>query len=173
MNSFLEPTKVLEQLKLKENMVVADFGSGSGGWTIPLAKILKKEKIYAFDIREEALSSLRSRAEMENIRSIEEKRCDLEQPKSTGLKDNFLDFVLIPNLLFQIKNKRAIIEEAKRVLKKGGQIMVLDWNPGAHLGPKESRVSEEEIKKIAGSLDLKIKKEFKAGSYHFGLILVK
>lgn len=173
MNSFLEPAKVLEQLKLKENMVVADFGSGSGGWTIPLAKILKKEKIYAFDIQEEALSSLRSRARMENIQSIETRRCDLEQPKSTGLEDNFLDFVLIPNLLFQTKNKRAIIEEAKRILKDGGKILVLDWNPGAHLGPEESRVSEEGIKEIAKELDLKLGKQFKAGSYHFGLILVK
>ncbi len=52
-------------------------------------------------------------------------------------------------------------------------MLVLDWNPGAHLGPKESRVSEEEVKKIAEELDLKLKKEFKAGAYHFGLIFKK
>ena len=173
MEGFLEPTKVLKQLKLKEKMNVADFGCGAGGWTIPLAKFLKKEKIYAFDIQEEMLSGLRSRANLENINSIETRRCDLEQPKSTGLRDNSLDFVLIPNLLFQIENKRAIIEEAKRILKKEGEMLILDWTPGAYLGPKESRVSEEEIKKIAEELDLKLKKEFKAGSYHFGLIFQK
>jgi len=173
MNSFLDPAKVLKQFKLKENMKVADFGCGSGGWTIPLAKILKKEKIYAFDIQEEMLSGLRNRAKLENIQSIETRRCDLEQPKSTGLKDNFLDFVLIPNLLFQIENKKAIMKEAERILKKGGRVLVLDWSPGAYLGPKESRVSEEEVKKLADELDLKLEKEFKAGSYHFGLIFKK
>ncbi len=173
MNGFLEPTKILKQLKLKEDMNVADFGCGAGGWTIPLAKFLKKEKIYAFDIQEEMLSGLRSRAKLENIQSIETRRCDLEQPKSTGLKDNFLDFVLIPNLLFQIENKKAIIEEARRILKKGGEMLILDWIPGAYLGPKESRVSEEEIKKIAKDLGLKLEKEFKAGAYHFGLVFKK
>ena len=40
------------------------------------------------------------------------------------------------------------------------------------LGPKE-KVSAEEIKKIAEELGLKLEKEFEAGPYHFGLILVK
>jgi len=170
---FLNPTEILKQLKLKDDMSAADFGCGSGGWTIPLAKILEKGKVFAFDIQEEMLSALRGRAKLENLQNIETKRCDLEEPKSTRLEDNSLDLVLIPNLLFQIKNKKDIIEEAKRILKKDGKILVLDWSPGAYLGPKESRVSEEEVKKIAKDLDLNLEKEFKAGSYHYGLIFRK
>ena len=173
MEGFLNPNKILKQLKLQKGMQVADFGCGSGGWTIPLAKILKDEKIYAFDIQEEMLSALRSRAKLENIQSIETRRCDLETPKATRLEDNSLDFVLVPNLLFQVENKKAIIEEAKRILKKGGRILVLDWTPGAHLGPKESRVSEKEVKKLAKEFDLKLEKEFQAGIYHYGLIFEK
>ncbi len=173
MNGFLEPSKVLKQIKPKEDIAAADFGSGSGGWTIPLAKILEKGKVFAFDIQAEMLSGVRSRAKLERLENIETRRCDLEIPGATRLKDNSLDLVLVPNLLFQVKNKKAIIEEAKRILKKGGEILVLDWNPGAHLGPKESRISEEEVKRIAKELDLKFKKEFKAGAYHFALIFKK
>ena len=45
MEEFLNPEQVLKQLDLKEEMTAADFGSGSGGWAIPLAKILKEGKI--------------------------------------------------------------------------------------------------------------------------------
>lgn len=173
MEGFLNPNEVLKQLKLKKDMLAADFGCGAGGWAIPLAKILEKGKVFVFDIQEEMLSGLISKAKLENIQNIVTKRCNLEEPKSTGFEDSALDLVLIPNLLFQIENRKAIIEEAKRILKKSGEILVLDWTPGAHLGPKESRVSEEEVKKIAKELGLKLKKEFRAGSYHYGLIFKK
>jgi len=41
------------------------------------------------------------------------------------------------------------------------------------LTPEVEWVSVEEIKKIAKELSLKIEKEFEAGLYHWGLILVK
>ena len=173
MEGFLNPQNVLDKLDLREDMKAADFGCGAGGFTIPLAKKLGKGKIFAFDIQEEMLSALRSRAKLEKIENIETKRCDLEEPKSTKLEDSSIDLVLVPNLLFQIDNKKAVLEEAKRILKSGGKILVLDWTPGAHLGPKESRVSEEEVKKIAKELDLKLEKAFLAGAYHYGLVFKK
>mgnify|MGYP001611054209 FL=1 len=55
MNNFLNPTEILRQLELKKDMVACDFGSGSGGWAIPLAKILEEGRVYAIDILEEPL----------------------------------------------------------------------------------------------------------------------
>jgi ubiquinone/menaquinone biosynthesis C-methylase UbiE len=175
---FLNPNEVLEKLELRKNMVAADFGSGSGGWSIPLAKKLKEGRVYAIDILEEPLSALKSKARLERVFNIETKKADVE--KSTRLISESCDLVLITNLLFESEEKEKVLEEAKRVLKKGGEILVVDWNPeireeeGKIIGPpKEKRVSPEEIKKIAEKLDLKIKKEFKAGLYHWALILVK
>ena len=48
--TFLNPQEVLNHLELEGDMVAADFGSGSGGWAIPLAKRLKFGKVYAIDI---------------------------------------------------------------------------------------------------------------------------
>ncbi|GAH20696.1 unnamed protein product, partial [marine sediment metagenome] len=39
---FLNPSEVLKQLKLKKDMIAADFGCGSGGWALPLAKKLEE-----------------------------------------------------------------------------------------------------------------------------------
>ena len=173
MEGFLSPDEILDQLNLKPDMVAADFGCGSGGFTIPLAKRLKEGLVYAVDIQESPLSALKSRALLENVTNIRITRSDLEKPKGSAVPDSSLDLVLISNLLFQIKNKTAIISEAKRVLKKGGVLLVIDWVPRAPQGPAEGRISAKEVKKIAKDIGLELEKEFEAGKYHYGLVFEK
>jgi len=171
MEGFLNPSEVLKKLELRENMIVADFGCGSGGWAIPLAKILEEGKIYAIDILEEPLSALRARVKIEKLFNIETRKADVE--KGTTLMSDSCDLVLMSNLLFECENKKQVLEEGKRVLKKGGKILVVDWIKDNPLTPEIEWVDFEEIKKIAQDLNLKLEKEFEAGIYHWGLILVK
>lgn len=170
---FLNPQEVLNQLELEGDMIAADFGSGSGGWAIPLAKRLKFGRVYAIDILEEPLSALKSKGEIERVFNIETVRSDVEKKQGSKLADSFCDLVLMTNLLFETKDKKIIMNEAKRVLKKKGKILVVDWLPEAPLGPKKGRVSAEEVKKIAKDLNLKLEKEFKAGVFHYALVFIK
>jgi len=170
---FLNPQEVINQLKLTGEEIAADFGSGSGGWTIPLAKRLKFGKVYALDILEEPLSALKSKAEVIKVYNIQTIRADIEGKEGSKLPDLSCDLVLITNLLFQVKDKNKILAEAKKVLKKNGKILIVDWLSEAPQGPKEGRVSPDEIKEIAKNLNLKLETEFRAGIYHYGLIFVK
>jgi ubiquinone/menaquinone biosynthesis C-methylase UbiE len=170
---FLNPEKILDKLELHSDMVAADFGCGSGGFTIPLAKKLEDGLVYALDIQEAPLSALKSRALLENITNFRIIRCDLEKPRGSTLPDSSLDLVLVPNVLFQAKDKSAIISEAKRILKKGGRLLAIDWVSGVSQGPTKGRVSAEEVKKIAKNIGLELEKEFEAGKYHFGLVFKK
>ena len=176
MEGFLNPQEVLNQLKIEGDMIAADFGSGSGGWAIPLAKKLKFGKVYAIDILEEPLSALKSKAEIQRVYNIETINCDVE--KEVKLPDSSCDLVLLTNLLFQVEDKKRVLTEAKRVLKKGGEILVVDWLPEAPQGPKpqgqkEGKISAEEVKKIAKDIKLKLEKEFQAGIFHYALIFTK
>jgi len=168
---FLNPNEVLKQLKLKKGMVAADFGSGSGGWALPLAKILEEGKVYAIDILEEPLSALKSKAVQLKLFNVETRRANVE--KGTPLTSNSMDSVLMTNLLFECEDKKKVLEEGKRVLKPGGKILVIDWQKDNPLTPEIEWVDFSQIKKIAKDLDLKIEKEFQAGLYHWGLILLK
>ena len=168
---FLNPQEVLNQLKLEGQMIAADFGSGSGGWAIPLAKRLKFGKVYAIDILEEPLSALKSKGEIQRVYNIETIRSSIE--KGLKLPDLSCDLVLVTNLLFQVEDKKRVLTEAKRVLKKGGEILVVDWLPQAPQGPKEGRISVEKVKEMAKDLSLKLEKEFQAGVFHYGLIFSK
>ena len=171
--SFLNPEEVLDQLDLKADMVAAEFGCGSGGFAIPLAKRLDEGLVYAIDIQESPLSALKSRVLLENIINIKIVRSDLEKPKGSTLTSLSLDLVFIPNVLFQLKDKSAIISEAERVLKNRGKLVVIDWLLKASQGPEKGRVSPEKVKDMAKDSGLKLEKEFEAGKYHYGLVFIK
>lgn len=171
MEGFLNPNETLKQVKLKKNMVAADFGSGSGGWVVPLAKILEEGKIYAIDILEEPLSALRAKVKLEKIFNVEARKADVE--KGTTLLSNSCDLVLMTNLLFECENKKKVLEEGKRILKKGAQLLIVDWARDNPLSPEIEWVDFDEIKKMTEELGLNLEKEFEAGAYHQGLLLTK
>ncbi len=173
MDGFLNPEEILKELDLKEEMIAAEFGTGAGIFSIALAKRLKLGKVYGLDIQEEKLSALKNRAALEKIANIVTIHCDLEAVKGSTFQNNFLDIVLVCNILFQAEDKSAIINEAKRVVKLGGQVLIIDWNENASFGPKEGRVTPEEVKKMAAEAGLSLKKEFKAGAYHYGLLFIE
>ncbi len=170
MEEFLNPEKILKKLNLKEDQIAVDFGSGSGGWVIPLAKILTKGKVFAVDILKEPLSALKSRAKLERLVNIFTVEADVEKP--LPLASNLADLILMTNLLFEVDNKEAVFKEAKRILKKDGKILVVDWKEDSPIGP-EKKVSIKDIREIAQKEGFSLEKEFPAGKFHFALIFSK
>lgn len=169
---FLNPNIVIQQLGLKDDMSVAEFGCGSGGFTVPLARRLDEGIVYAIDILPEPLSALKSRLRLENLKSVRIIRSDLEKPRGSTLAEQSVDVVVIPNTLFQAENKNSIIAEAERILKKGGILAVIDWNSDAVTGPEE-KVSKEDVLGMAKTNNLKFLIEIEAGSYHYGVVFKK
>jgi ubiquinone/menaquinone biosynthesis C-methylase UbiE len=107
---------------------------------------------------------------MERIFNIDILKANVE--KGTTLISESCDLVLMTNLLFQVEDMKKVLEEGKRVLKKNGRILVVDWKEEAEVGP-EKRVSAEKVKEIAREVGLNLEKEFEAGIYHWGLIFGK
>lgn len=173
MPEFIDPNQVLKQIVLGPKITVADFGCGSGGWVIPLAKKLPGAKIYAIDIREEALSSLESKTDLAKVKNIKRVLADVEVAGGTKLADSSCDLVLLTTLLFSAEKKDEVFQEANRVLKSHGDILVVDWKVTAPLGPKNNRVAPETVKKMAEAIGLYLEKELKAGDYHYGLLFTK
>jgi len=173
MQTFINPEEILDELKLRPDMVAAEFGCGSGGFSIPLSKQLDEGIVYALDIQKIPLSALKSRTLLENIVNIKIISCDLEEPRGSTLSDASVDIIFIPNVLFQIKDKSAIIIEAKRILKNQGKLVIIDWLPKATQGPEQGRISPDEVKRLGKEFGFKLQKDFQAGKYHFVLVFEK
>ena len=172
MPEFVNPKNILKQIGLRADMTAADFGSGSGGWAIPLAMLLKDGIVLAVDVQEGPLSALESKARLEGVSNIKKITGNVET-KVLEIRESSCDIVLITDLLFQVDEKEEVFKEARRVLKPEGKVLVVEWSLDSLLGPKAGRVSEEEIKSISQRLGFKLEKEFTAGDYHFALLFKK
>lgn len=163
--SFLNPEAVVDELDIRPGETVADFGAGSGFFSVALAKhVGHAGKVYALDIRPEALEAVKSKAKLYRILNIEPVRVNLEADRGSGLKNETIDKVIISNLLFQAENKKNIAEEAYRILKSTGSVIVIEW---------KERVEKIEMEKLFEGIGFSLNKEFTAGSHHYGLIFKK
>lgn len=168
---------ILSKAGVGEKMKVADFGCGATGYfVIPAARLVGPQGVsYALDIQKSALDGVKNQAKIDNISNIEYIWTNLEIVGATKIADAALDVVLIINNLYQSKKQGEILREALRLLKVGGTLLVVDWKKiGTPFGPTMAeRVDPEDIKNLTLSLGFKLKEEFEAGAYHFGLIFKK
>lgn len=172
---FLNPEEAITHFSIERGSTVADFGAGSGFWATPLARKVGPEgKVYAFDIREQAVEAVRSRATLEKLYQVESVMADLEEPHGSRLKDASCDFVLMSAIIHQAENKQAILQEALRILKPGHELAIIDWKEHAVGGPPASlRLPPEKVMMLGEEAGFIFDKEFEAGSFHYGLLLKK
>lgn len=167
---------IVDQFGLEPGMRVADLGSGSGYFTIEIAKALGEEGVVtAVDILDTALETVMARAISAGLKNIQLVRANLEVIGSTFLADDSQDFVLLKNILFQNDQKLEIIKEAKRVLRPSGKLVIIDWTKGAGgFGPPdEYRTPKESILGLAGQEGLIYEKDVVVDAYHFGMMFRK
>lgn len=170
---FINPESVIEQLDLRKGMVVVDFGSGAGYFTLPIAKKIEDGgKAYALDVVSQKLGAVLSRAKSQGLNNIITKRVNLENEKGSGLENESVDCVIMKDMLFQNKKKEQIIEEARRILKIGGKVLIVEWSStDFSIGPEKNlRISKEIVMSLAQKKGLTFLKEINAGNFHYGLI---
>ncbi|HAX38835.1 TPA: hypothetical protein DCX62_01035 [Candidatus Azambacteria bacterium] len=172
---FLNVGQIVEQLGIKPNMVIADFGAGHGFFSIAFAKkVGHSGQIFAVDILQSALDAIKSQAKLEGLFNIKLVKGNLEKAGGSALADESCDMVFIANLMFQAPNKKELITEAWRILKNGGELAIVEWKPYTELGPrKENRLSEEELKQLVAPEGFAELKSINAGSHHYGLVFIK
>ena len=173
---FTHPERVVQNLHIPEGARVADFGSGSGYFTLLIAKIVGRSGVVsAIDVQPKALDVVRTKAQDAGLSNIELIRANLEKEGGSGLNDASQDIVLLANILFQSQKKGAIIKEAHRVLRKGGELVMIDWLPHTPFGPKDAgwKFSKEEGRQEAEAQGFQYVKEFPASINHWGLFLKK
>ena len=176
--SMLDPAHIVPLFNLQSGDHAADFGSGHGYFTIPLAHAVSANgKVYAIDIQRPMLDVVRAKSKLENLLNIEFIWSDLEQPLGSKLKDDFLDFVFIGNSLFQTEQKENMLKEAWRILRTDASLAVIEWDPAKQNGsfgpPQEMRVAKETVINLCSNQSFIMEKEFDAGSHHYGLLFTK
>lgn len=171
---FSKPQEVVAHFRLHEGMTVADFGAGSGAYALALARAVGSEgRVYAIDIQKELLARLAREAGDLGLHNVVEIIWgDLEQIHGTKLIDQSVDFIVIANLLFQVSAKYILVREARRILKTGSRVALVEWNGSfGGIGPKPEQVlPPAEAKKIFAEAGFSFLDNFPAGDQHYGLM---
>jgi ubiquinone/menaquinone biosynthesis C-methylase UbiE/biotin operon repressor len=108
-------------LKLMPPMVIADLGAGEGTFSLLLAE--RAKQVIAVDNSEKMVEYGASLAERQGVKTVEFRLGDLE---AVPIEDGRVDLAFFSQSLHHALHPERAIAEARRILKPGGRIAVLD-----------------------------------------------
>jgi ubiquinone/menaquinone biosynthesis C-methylase UbiE len=107
-------------------MIVADIGSGSGSFSIPMAKAIAPDGIlYAVDIDQAMLDHVAQRAKEAGVTNIRTVLGEYDDPK---LPVKNVDVAFFHRVLHMIEHRQAYLNSTAKYLKPDGRIVVIDKN---------------------------------------------
>ena len=145
-------SEMINELKLKPGISVADIGSGNGYHTLMMAKIIgEKGQAYAVDIQPEMLIMLEERAKkagMENIKLIENRFWDADLPEKS------VDFVLMADVYHEFSHPQQMLSSIKKSLKENGVVCLLEFkseDPKVPIKPEHKMSKAQVIKEMSSN----------------------
>ena len=175
-NPFANPETNISKLSLQPGMKVTDLGAGSGAYSLALARrLIPSGKVYSVDVQKDLLARLSDLARGQGISNIETIWGDLDKPGGSKIADRKMDAAVASNILFQLKNADIFAKEVSRILKPGGELLLVDWEKGAGaLSPPDNlTVNPLQARSLFEKNGFVHLKNFEAGSHHWGMILKK
>ena len=135
-------SQVLSAVGVEEGKAVLDLGCGSGTYTIPAAKLVGDDgRVYAVDVSRKALDRMEEKAEREGLKNIV--RIDASAGEKIPLEDETVDVMLLIDVLQEIDDRSALFDEAYRILRQGGVVIVYPMH-----------IEAEEVERLATSKSL-------------------
>jgi protein-L-isoaspartate O-methyltransferase len=119
------PQKLIKALDLKEGMVVADVGAGSGYHTFLMAPLAgAKGKVIASDIQQEMLDAIRKKATQLKVTNVETVKGTTSDPK---LPTGKVDLILLVDVYHEFENPFEMTEKMVDALAPGGRLVFVEF----------------------------------------------
>ena len=125
------PEKMLSDY-IRSGMNILEIGPGMGYFTLPLARITgEKGTVYAVDIQQNMLRTLKLRAEKADLGDrIITRTCTADSFNIADL-ENRVDFCLLFAVVHEVGNQEILFEQVFQTLKPGGSVYLAE--PRGHV----------------------------------------
>jgi ubiquinone/menaquinone biosynthesis C-methylase UbiE len=123
--------EMLQQIGMRSDQTVLDFGCGLGMYTIPIAIIVGEQgRVYALDKDKEALDQLMQKAGSAGLKNI--RRAETSGKLGIDLADESVDVVLLFDVFHsfyfpQAEDRRRLLGEIHRVMKPAAFLSISVW----------------------------------------------
>lgn len=122
-----ERFQMVADLGLKSGDVVLDLGCGPGLWTPLLAEKVKPEgRVVGIDLSQNLIDYAVKNLEKEPLKDIIE--FQIADFSAIPFEDNTFDAIFFSNCFAYVADHFKVLEEQKRVVKKGGKIAAKDFD---------------------------------------------
>ncbi len=168
-----KPDLIMDALGIADGAVVADLGSGSGWFTVRLARrVGPNGLVYAVDVQRPMIEATGRRVEREGFKNV---RTILGQPNDPLLPDASFDAVMIVDTYREVVSPVALLRNLTRALKPQGRIGIVDYKKaggGPGPSPKE-RIDPDAIVRDVETAGLRLIRRETFLPYQFLLIVGK
>ena len=143
--AFLNPEAIWWAWALERPETLVDIGAGTGFFAIPFSHMMAGGVVYACDISGEMLEALRQNLLRYPHGDVRPLKMDENR---VPLPDESADLVYLINVYHELDSPPLMLREARRLLKGGGTLAVIDWKkePTPHGPPVSHRVSSDVIR---------------------------
>lgn len=108
---------------VKEGQTFLDYGCGTGSFSIPAARMVGSAgKVYALDCFPRQLQIVDEKSRKEKLTNI----ATINSERNTGLPNECIDIIWVCDVLHEVKERRSVLEELHRVLRKEGTLAIYD-----------------------------------------------
>jgi SAM-dependent methyltransferase len=150
------PELVMRKFGNLDSKIIADIGSGTGYFTIPLSR--RAERVIAIDIEQRYLDYIEDRKLELPIEQADRIETRLTVENEPNLHTDEVDAVLMVNVFYYLSEKTNYMQIVRDALRTDGVLVLVDFKPGKMpVGPSDNKVSSEnvvEILKTAGFDDI-------------------
>ncbi|MFQ5963611.1 MAG: class I SAM-dependent methyltransferase [Candidatus Scalinduaceae bacterium] len=166
--------EIMHRLGINTGDVVADIGSGSGYFTIPLAERVGAEGlVYAEDIQKEMLDFISKKVEKLQIKNVRIVLGKIEDPL---IPNNSLNLAFVANTYHELASPLLLLKNVKEDLRFHGKLVIIDWDPikECPFGPPiEEKIPEDTVIKEAEGVGFNFIGKHDFMPYHYFLIFKK
>jgi FkbM family methyltransferase len=115
---------LMKNLALKPEMVVADIGAGSGYYSVRMARLVDKGKVYAVDVEAQMIRYMEKRISTEKISNIIPLRCT---EQSARLPRSSVDVMLLVDVYHEFSYPYEMGRSMLDGLKPGGRLFLVEY----------------------------------------------
>jgi ubiquinone/menaquinone biosynthesis C-methylase UbiE len=149
--------KLIENMTIKPDDVIADIGAGSGYHVFKMAPKTTNGLIYAVDIQDEMLAELKKRKIKDGFKNVTVLK---GTQKSVKLPKNSTDKVLMVDVYHEFNFPISMIASIKKALRPDGKIFLIEYRG------EDSNIP---IKKIHKMTEKQAVKEMKAAGFELDI----